>query len=322
MVGKWIETQLDEIAAKSDRAFAMGPFGSNIKAENYRESGIPVIRGTNLGECGESPFIPRGFVYLTEDKADELRSSTAIPNDIVFVAQGTVGKVGIVPTDTPYRRFILSQNLMKVTVNPERADARFVFYYYRSYLGQHEIMSRVNPTGVPCISKPLTSLRQFHIRMPSDIHEQRAIAHILGALDDKIELNRNRNQTLEGIAQALFKSWFVDFDPVRAMAENRNTGLPKHIADLFPDLFENSEIGEIPKGWDVTPLSELINLTKGVSYSSSELVESDTALVTLKSFARGGGYRPEGLKSFAGSYKANQVVVPGDVVVALSLIHI
>ena len=83
------------------------------------------------------------------------------------------------------------------------------------------------------------------------LHEQRAIAHILGTLDDKIELNRRMNETLEAIARAIFKSWFVDFDPVHAKAEGRDTGLPPHIADLFPDSFEDSELGEIPKGWRV-----------------------------------------------------------------------
>jgi len=147
---------------------------------------------------------------------------------------------------------------MKVTVDYNRADPRFVFYFYRSILGQHEIMSRVNPTGVPCISKPLTSLRQFRIRLPSDVNDQRAIAHILGTLDDKIELNRRMNATLEAMARALFKSWFVDFDPVRAKAERRDPGLAKSLADLFPDSLVGSEIGEIPKGWGVAPLPHMI----------------------------------------------------------------
>ncbi len=86
------------------------------------------------------------------------------------------------------------------------------------------------------------------------ITEQCAIADILGTLDDKIELNRRINETLEGIAQALFKSWFVDFEPARAKAEGRNTGLPQPIADLFPEDFENSELGEIPKGWSISTL--------------------------------------------------------------------
>ena len=256
MGSEWFNTQLSEIADRSDRAFAMGPFGSNIKAENYRNVGVPVVRGINLGGPGEASFRASEFVFLTEKKADELASSNAHPNDIVFVAQGTIGKVGIIPPDTLYSRFVLSQNLMKVTVDPEKADPYFVFYFFRSAQGQHEIMSRANPTGVPCISKPLTSLRQFGIQIPSDIEEQRAIAHILGTLDDKLELNRRMNETLESMARALFKSWFVDFDPVRAKMEGRwrrgesLPGLPAQLFDLFPDRLAPSELGEIPMGWE------------------------------------------------------------------------
>src|SRR6266850_4457390 len=90
--------------------------------------------------------------------------------------------------------------------------------------------------------------------------EQRAIAHILGTLDDKIELNRRMNETLEAMARALFKSWFVDFDPVRAKAEGRDPGLPKPLADLFPARLVDSELGEIPEGWEVAPLSECVDV--------------------------------------------------------------
>ncbi len=90
-----------------------------------------------------------------------------------------------------------------------------------------------------------------------EISEQRAIAHILGTLDDKIELNRRMNETLEGMARALFQSWFVDFDPVRAKAAGRDPGLPKDLADLFPDSFEDSELGEIPKGWEVGRIGDI-----------------------------------------------------------------
>ncbi len=100
--------------------------------------------------------------------------------------------------------------------------------------------------------------------------EQRAIAHILGTLDDKIELNRRMNETLEGMARALFKSWFVDFDPVRAKAEGRDPGLPKDLADLFPDEFEDSELGEIPKGWRVGRLGDNIDLLSGGTPKTSE----------------------------------------------------
>jgi len=97
------------------------------------------------------------------------------------------------------------------------------------------------------------------------VENQRAIAHILGTLDDKIELNRRMNETLEEMARAIFKSWFVDFEPVRAKSEGRDTGLPKHIADLFPNGFEESELGEIPMGWGVGTFGEVAhNSRRGV----------------------------------------------------------
>ena len=146
--------------------------------------------------------------------------------------------------------------------------------------------------------------------------EQRAIAHILGTLDDKIELNRRMSQTLEAMAQAIFQDWFVDFGPVRAKVEGQDPYLPPELWDLFPDDLVDSELGEIPEGWDVKPLGEISKAVKGRSYKSSQLADSDTALVTLKSFGRGGGYQPEGLKSFIGDYKPEQVVNPGEVIVA------
>ena len=95
-------------------------------------------------------------------------------------------------------------------------------------------------------------------------------------LDDKIELNRRMNETLEGIARAIFKSWFVDFDPVRAKAEGRDTGLPKHIADLFPDSFVDSELGEIPKGWETGVFDQLIDVVLGGDWGGDEQTAEKT----------------------------------------------
>src|SRR5262249_1189117 len=100
-------------------------------------------------------------------------------------------------------------------------------------------------------------VKAFHVALPP-IDEQRAIANILGALDNKIELNRRMNETLEAMARALFKSWFVDFNPVRAKAGDGDPRLPKHLADLFPNFFELSEWGESPKGWTATSLRDVL----------------------------------------------------------------
>ena len=108
------------------------------------------------------------------------------------------------------------------------------------------------------------------LRAPEAKAEQRAIANILGVLDDKIELNRRMSETLEAMARALFKSWFVDFDPVRAKAEGRDPGLPQCLADLFPDRLVGSELGEIPEGWEVQSAGDLAEVVGGSTPSTKE----------------------------------------------------
>lgn len=115
-------------------------------------------------------------------------------------------------------------------------------------------------TAVPGLNRGVAHAHELQV--PEE-PEQRAIAHILGTLDDKIELNRRMNETLEEMAQALFKSWFVDFDPVRAKVEGQNPGLPKHIANLFPDQLVESELSEIPEGWEVKLFGDVVNRLRG-----------------------------------------------------------
>ena len=207
----------------------------------------------------------------------------------------------------------LNQHVFRVTP-ADGIDPTF-FYYLLRYLKPNFIGIARNKqtTGLGHVTK--RDLESMEAAYPPR-QEQRAIARILGTLDDKIELLRKQNATLEAMARALFKDWFVDFGPVRAKMEGRDPYLPRAVWDLFPDRLVESEIGEIPEGWEVTKLGEMINTVKGTSYRSDELAESDTALITLKSFARGGGYRVDGLKSFSGAYKPTQVVVPGEVVIA------
>jgi type I restriction enzyme S subunit len=128
---------------------------------------------------------------------------------------------------------------------------------------------------------PASTLRKYTFACPS-YDEQRAIAHILGSLDDKIELNRRINQTLEAMARAIFKSWFVDFDPVHAKAEGRPTGLPDNIAALFPDSFEDSELGEIPKGWNLRSLYDSAEYINGAAYRNFHFTDEDGALPVVK----------------------------------------
>lgn len=198
-------------------------------------------------------------------------------------------------------------------------DHGYLFYLMASDLFLEPVIRASEGTKMPRAKWDYAA--RLELPLPP-LNEQSSIAHILGVLDDKIELNRRMSETLEAIARALFRSWFVDFAPVRAKMEGRwkrgqsLPGLPAHLYDLFPDRLVDSELGEIPGGWEVKTLGDLVEAVKGRSYKSAELVPSDTALVTLKSFARGGGYRLDGLKSFSGKYKPSQVVESGEVVIA------
>ena len=117
----------------------------------------------------------------------------------------------------------------------------------------------------------LTSQRALKIPVPP-LSEQRAIAHILGTLDDKIELNRRMDETLEAMVRVLFKSWFVDFDPVRAKMEGRNPGLPQHVAGLFPDRLVDSLLGRIPESWEVSEIGKEVDVVGGATPSTKEPV--------------------------------------------------
>ena len=142
-------------------------------------------------------------------------------------------------------------------------DSKWSYYAIKNL----DVSTLASGSGVPSLSRDDFYREEF--RLPP-LQHQKAIAHILGTLDDKIELNQKINQTLEEIAKAIFKSWFVDFDPVRAKAEGRPTGLPPEISDLFPDELVGSEIGEIPSGWEVTILSGFGNVVCGKTPSTKD----------------------------------------------------
>ncbi len=161
----------------------------------------------------------------------------------------------------------LNQHVFRVT-SAEGIDSTFLFYLLR-YLKPNfvAIAGNKQTTGLGHVTK--RDLERLVAAAPSQ-SEQRTIAQILGTLDDKIELNRRMNATLEAMARALFRSWFVDFDPVRAKMEGRAAGLPKEIADLFPDRLVDSEIGEIPDGWDVSTIGQEVDVVGGSTPSTKE----------------------------------------------------
>jgi type I restriction enzyme, S subunit len=261
MASKWQKLTVDALKAEGGAAIAIGPFGSRMKADRYVSTGVPVIRGNNLSDT--RAFVG-DFVYVSAETADELGNCNVYREDLVFPHRGAIGEVGIVPDDGP-DRYVLSTSLMKLTCNRKLVDPLFLFYFFRSPVGRYELLKNASTVGTPGIGQPLASLRSIEVLLPP-MGEQRDIVETLRKLDDKIELNRRMNRTLEGMARALFKSWFVDFDPVRAKAEGREPFLPKPLAELFPESMQDSEMGEIPAGWrmgNVANIAEINGRTLG-----------------------------------------------------------
>jgi type I restriction enzyme S subunit len=274
MAGEWQLTTLGSIA-KQPYGLVDGPFGSNLPASSYTTFGIPVIRGGNLS-LGTHRFKAEDFVFVSQETAAALERSLCRPCDIVFTKKGTIGQTGFVPINGQYPCYLLSSNQMKLSVDTDKADPLFIYYLVSSPANVEKIIRDSEATGVPKTN--VAYFRDFPIQLPP-LPEQKAIASILGALDDKIELNRRMNATLEAMARALFQSWFVDFDPVRAKLDGRQpAGLAPATAALFPASFQDSPLGLIPAGWRVVPISELCrinarSLTANDLFDSVEYVE-------------------------------------------------
>jgi type I restriction enzyme S subunit len=217
-----------------------GPFGSKLVQKDYVSEGVPVIRGVNLPR--ESRFSFDEFVYVSPEKVErDLRTNLAFPGDIVVTQRGTLGQVGLIPRESAYDRFVLSQSQMKLTVDNSIADAEFVYYALRSPAGQHEIISRALTAGVPHIN--LAIFGEVRIPMPA-LPTQRKIAAILSEFDDLIENNKRRIKILEEVAQRIYREWFVDYR------------YPKHEAVAMVE----SVLGPVPDGWKVTTASAALEI--------------------------------------------------------------
>ena len=229
--------------------------------------GFALVRSQNVFD---RRFDHTGLAFITDEQADGLRGVVLQARDILLNITGdgiTFGRACMVPTDV--FPACVNQHVSIVRVDPRRADAGYVL----AFLTRPEVKQYIESFNAGGSRRAVTKghIESFRLPLPP-LSEQRAIAHILGTLDDKIELNRRMSETLEAMARALFKSWFVDFDPVRAKAEGRDPGLPKPLADLFPARLVDSELGEIPEGWEVKPVGDhMVNFdSKRVPVSGAE----------------------------------------------------
>lgn len=243
MSSDWRTVKLSEVAIEVTVGFV------GTMTNEYIDHGIPFLRSLNVDRF---KINSRDIRYISRDFHSRISKSRLIPGDVVIVRTGKPGICAVIPEELPESN---CSDLVIVRCGSEILN-RFFCYYVNSAASNHIAAHLV---GAVQQHFNVASAKTMEIPLPP-IQEQKAIAHILGTLDDKIELNRKTNETLEAMAKALFKSWFVDFDPVRAKAEGRPTGLPAEISDLFPDSFEDSELGEIPRGWKMGRLEEILEI--------------------------------------------------------------
>lgn len=241
---EWKHYKMDDVIDE----ISMGPFGSDVKKEFYVNKGIPILNGSNLQGF---KLQENSFGYLTEEKADSLNKCNAHRGDIIVTHRGTLGQIVYVPSNSKYDRYVISQSQFRFRCKPDLVDVQYLVYYFHTREGQYKILANASQVGVPALARATSTFRLIDIKLPS-LADQRRIASILSSLDRKIELNNKINADLEEMAQAIFKNWFVDFEP-------------------FKDgKFVDSELGMIPEGWKVGRLDEIADVVGGSTPSKAK----------------------------------------------------
>ena len=223
------------------------------KSPNKTSAGVPLVTAKIIK--GGRILPPQEFI-ANEDYQAWMRRGVPAAGDVVMTTEAPLGEVA----QLNGRRVALAQRVITLRGLPHLLDNTFLKFLLQSEPVQEELRNR--GTGTTVLGIRQSELRKVRLPLPP-LPEQKRIAHILGALDDKIELNRRMNATLEAMSRAIFKSWFVDFDPVRQKAAGQQpVGMDAQTAALFPDSFEDSEIGEVPKGWRIAEVSDFLWLSR------------------------------------------------------------
>jgi type I restriction enzyme S subunit len=238
---------------------SMGPFGSDIKVDNFVKEGIPVLNGANISGVA---LIDNFSNYVTLEKADALKKANAKRGDIVITHRGTLGQIAYIPENSKFNRYIISQSQFKVRLKKELVNPIYFTYYFHTEEGQRRLLSFKNHVGVPALAQATTNFRQLEFPY-IPIETQSQIASVLSSLDSKIELNNRINAELEAMAKTIYDYWFVQFD-----FPDKNG---KPYKSFGGKMVWNEELKrEVPEGWEVKSLANLL-----LRYSDkSEKVES------------------------------------------------
>jgi len=252
--GEWVETTLDHVTE-----FLSGGTPSKTRSD-YWGGSVPWVSAKDM---------KRFRLDDTEDHLTEVGAHNGprmVPSSSVLILVRGMTLLNDLPICVVNRPMMFNQDVKALR---PKSGVRADFIPYLLLGNKDRLLSSVDLAGHGTGRLNSDELKSLKVLLPPEV-EQRAIANILGTLDDKIELNLRMAETLESIARVLFKSWFINFDPVRAKVEGRDTGLPEPIADLFPDSFEDSEMGEIPKGWCIKSIGDLADVAGGTTPSTKK----------------------------------------------------
>jgi type I restriction enzyme S subunit len=265
----WKESELGEIANVQT-----GPFGSQLKNEQYITGGTPVVTVEHIKDFRITDF---DFPSITDEDKERLSKYLMKTGDILFTRVGSVDLSAFV--SERQNGWMFSSRMLRVRPN-EAINSRFLSYFFQQKSFRDYILNISVGATMPSINTGI--LKTIPISYPT-LPEQTTIASILSSLDDKIALLHRQNATLEKMAETLFRQWFVE---------------------------------EAKDEWEEIRLGSIVEVINGVSYKSDDLNPSTTAMVTLKSFDRNGGFRMDGFKEYTGKYKEQHILKEGDLVVA------
>lgn len=232
---------------------SMGPFGSDIKVDNFINYGIPVLNGSNLTS---HKLVEESFNYVSEEKANKLGKANAKRGDIVITHRGTLGQVAYIPENSKFERYIISQSQFRVRFK-ESINPIYFSYLMKSKYGQDKLLSFKSHVGVPALAQATTNFKSLELKI-HDLPTQLKIASVLSVLDDKIELNNKINTELEAMAKTLYDYWFVQFDFPFDFAQCKPNEEGKPYKSSGGKMVYNSTLKrEIPEGWEVKRLGDI-----------------------------------------------------------------
>src|SRR3989338_3725068 len=288
----WRKVKLGEVASKITKGTTPTTLG-----KRFTLSGINFIKAESITDDGR--FIPSKFEHIDQETNEILKRSKVQENDILYSIAGVICRPAfvnkeILPANT-------NQALAIIRINLDKAEPKYVYYFLSSKRQRIYSNNLVAQSAQPNIN--LEQVSGFEFEIPN-LDTQKRIADILSAFDDKIELNNKISKNLEQTVQAIFKEWFVNF---------KFPGYEK--VKMF-----DSELGKIPKGWEVKKIKDAVKIQKGLSYSSSEISDKATGIpmLNLANFLRGGGFNSSGIKYYSGRYKETDLVQSGDIIIAMT----